>query len=68
MRTDPILEELYQTRAAIMRGANGSIDVLLEQFRQSEQTQRALHPEIKWVDFSQPLRGDGAVPVSHSSL
>jgi hypothetical protein len=61
MKTDSILEELYQVRAAMMRKADNNFDKLFDQMRVRHQAYEALHPEVKWVDFSKQRRA-GAEP------
>ena len=52
MKTDSILEELYQVRADMIKQAGHNFDTLFGQLRERHQSFEAQHPEIKWVDFS----------------
>jgi hypothetical protein len=58
MKTDSILEELYQVRADMVKRAGNDFDTLFAQLRERHQHYEAEHPEVKWVDFSgQAMRG-----------
>jgi hypothetical protein len=52
MKTDSLLEELYQVRADMVQRAGNNFDTLFSQMQTRHQAYEAQHPEIKWVDFS----------------
>ncbi len=53
MKTDSILEELYAVRAQLMQAAGNDFNTFFDQSQARHQAVEALHPEVKWVDFSQ---------------
>jgi hypothetical protein len=51
MRTDPVLEELYQIRADIMK-KEGGFEQYLKHRLDNQRLYEQQHPEIKWGSFS----------------
>jgi hypothetical protein len=67
MKTDSVLEELYRVRADIMRRAGNDFDTYFAQRRERQQANEALHPDVNWVDFSNPKRHSAVVPANAPS-
>jgi hypothetical protein len=51
MRTDPVLEELYQVRAQIMQ-KEGGFEQYIKHRMDNQRIYEQQHPEVKWADFS----------------
>jgi hypothetical protein len=57
MRTDPILEELYQIRAELMLKA-GSVELFFAKRLEHQAQSERLHPEVRWQDLSAQHKQD----------
>jgi hypothetical protein len=62
MKTDSILEELYQVRADMLKRAGNDFDTLFAQLRERHALYEVEHPEVKWVDFSGQATQDAFQP------
>jgi hypothetical protein len=60
MRTDPILEELYQIRAELMRKA-GSADVFFAKRLEHQAQSERLQPQVRWQDLSAQRKQDATL-------